>query len=239
MAIDEAILICKKNTLRLYGWSPPAISIGYSQNWNDEIDIDACRRRGIDIVRRPTGGGALLHEKELTYSLICYNKILPHSLSESYQLIARAIIRALRLLGVEAEIRNNFPLRAKKEKFLCLGYLSALDIVVDGKKVVGSAQRRSGDMFLQHGSIFIGLDKEKLLSLTNQKTTPLSAVSLEEILGKPPKFHEVANSLRQGFEDELSIEFLEEELSSPETEEASMLVKNKYSGTNWSVKFGH
>ncbi len=228
MAVDEAILVCRRNTLRLYGWRPPAISIGHSQDWDGEIDIDACRRAGIDVVRRPTGGGALLHERELTYSFVCYNKILPQGLTDSYLLIAGAIIRGLRFLGVNAEVRNNFPLRVKRrDRFLCLGYSSASDIVVDGRKVAGSAQRRKGDMILQHGSVFIGLDNKKLLSVMRCKICPLSAISLEEVLGAPPGFSEVADCLRRGFEDEFSIKFLEGGLDSLEAEEVLRL-RDKY-----------
>lgn len=163
MAIDEVLLQSNTPVLRFYRWRPPAISIGYFQKLEKEIDLEECRRRGIDYVRRITGGKAVLHDKELTYSFIVSQDLMPKSITESYKVISRAILTALENLGLEAEMSEKVK-RTQKSSF-CFNDPFYYEIVVNGKKIVGSAQVRKNGKLLQHGSILIDFDIEKMCSL--------------------------------------------------------------------------
>jgi len=160
MAIDEAIAIsCDKElsppTLRLYTWNPPCISIGYFQDVNEDVDISECKRQNIDIVRRLTGGKAVLHNKELTYSIISPSKnhIFQNGIKGSYKAIADCLLQGLKNIGVSGEI-TEMPSR-KRGGFSCFLDTSFYEVSVKGKKLIGSAQKRWRNLFLQHGSVVI------------------------------------------------------------------------------------
>ena len=147
MGTDEALLESGAPTLRLYEWNPPAVSIGYFQSLTQEVDLDSCSRQHIDLVRRITGGGAVFHHKELTYSFTCPETMVPKDIIASYELICGAVAASLVSLGLPAIFR---PIN---------------DIVVNGKKISGSAQTRRQGVVLQHGTILIGLDAPLMFSL--------------------------------------------------------------------------
>jgi len=154
MAIDEAIMRevsihMSPPTLRLYSWSPAAISLGYFQSLEDEVDKDACAREGVDIVRRMTGGGAVFHETELTYSIILPEEpaLVSDDIQESYSQLCTPLVDALASLGIEAEFK---PVN---------------DIITGGKKISGNAQTRRDKSILQHGTMLLGLDVPKMFSL--------------------------------------------------------------------------
>src|SRR5688500_3280938 len=144
MAIDEALIenIGEAPVLRIYGWRPEAVSIGYFQSIKEEVDLEKCSKIGVDVVRRLTGGGAVLHEFELTYSFI--TKQYPQKIMESYRWICEAIVVSINRMGFDASF---VPLN---------------DIVVKGKKVSGSAQTRRNEVLLQHGTILLGVDVDKM-----------------------------------------------------------------------------
>jgi len=158
MAIDEVLLSSREPVLRLYQWEPSAVSIGRFQDLGD-IDVDFCHRNRIDIVRRITGGKSVLHEKELTYSFIIDRNRMPKSVIGSYNVISSAIILGLRELGLDPEM--NMTKVVNRENPVCFQEPSYNEIVIDRKKVVGSAQTRVRGKLLQHGSILTGLDFEK------------------------------------------------------------------------------
>jgi lipoate-protein ligase A len=149
-------------TLRFYAWNPPALSLGYFQKAEDVIDIKACRRLGIDIVRRPTGGRALLHHRELTYSLAVSENhpLIPRDVLSSYRLLSSAIVEGLHRLGVEAEMAPGENRGRGLTPGSCFDTPSAFEIQVRGKKVVGSAQLRRSGVLLQHGSILLELSPD-------------------------------------------------------------------------------
>jgi lipoate-protein ligase A len=155
MAVDEAIARCvgsgrRPPTLRLYGWSPSAVSIGYFQEVLEEVDLDFCKSKGVEVVRRLTGGGAVIHTAgELTYSLIAEegDPAVPKDIQESYARICAPIVAALRKLGVDAAFR---PIN---------------DIEVQGRKVSGSAQTRRFGTVLQHGTLLLDMDFTQLSAL--------------------------------------------------------------------------
>ncbi len=167
MAVDEAVAESARKggappTLRLYGWTEPSVSIGCFQK-ADDIDRDYCRGRGIPIVRRPTGGRAILHGRELTYSFASGSSLPCFSggLLSTYGELSMAFCTALRALGIEAELKN----RREKGRILtgsslCFQSVSYGELSIGGRKVIGSAQKRWRDGFLQQGSIPFTLDVE-------------------------------------------------------------------------------
>jgi len=148
MAVDEAILESAGRgavlpTLRLYGWEPACLSLGYAQSYKD-VDADRLRARGWDVVRRATGGRAILHIDELTYSVTAPpdEPRVQGSVLESYHRLARALVGAVRGLGLPVEMEKNTPASGDARGPVCFEVPSAYEIVVDGKKLIGSAQAR-------------------------------------------------------------------------------------------------
>jgi len=265
MAIDEAIMIAHRKglvppTIRFYQWSPPAVSLGYFQDLKKEIDVDACNNMGINIVRRPTGGKAVLHDKELTYSFIIRegHPLVNDSILETYKKISGGIIRGLSYLGIKAEL---VPLREKLKstpsgneakskiphsniKSICFSVPSQYEVQVMGKKIVGSAQVRKREIVLQHGSLLIELEKDKLFSVFNfpsvqireRLKTKFKAISLEEILKKKINFSELSEILPRGFEEEFGVKLTEGKLTEQEEKISKELFKNKYSTYEWNYE---
>ncbi|MFA6448196.1 MAG: biotin/lipoate A/B protein ligase family protein [bacterium] len=152
MALDEAILNeaaagRQRPALRFYTWTPPAVTLGYSQDAGKETDLEACRNAGIQVVRRITGGGAVFHENEITYSLVIPAAAAPGAIENSYRLICGAIAAGLDFL------RNGFE------------FSPVNDIIYHGRKVSGSAQLRRGGMILQHGTVLLDPDIERMFTL--------------------------------------------------------------------------
>jgi lipoyl(octanoyl) transferase len=207
--------------LRVYGWKPFCISLGYNQNIED-INMLECEKENIDIVRRPTGGRAILHSEELTYSVIMDSD--GKGVHEIYKDISIALQRGLVELGAEVEFAKSQPdfqtLYKDKSSIPCFTSSARYEIEYKGKKLVGSAQRRFDNIVLQHGSILIGdfhkqlprflsaglnpKIKEKIESEINLKT-----VTLNEILNRNLLFEDAASSIRKGFELEYKINFQE------------------------------
>ncbi len=265
MAIDEAIMMAHREglvppTIRFYQWSPAAVSLGYFQDLEKEIDVDVCNNLGIDIVRRPTGGKAVLHDKELTYSFIIKENhpLVNDSILETYKKISGGIIRGLSYLGIKAEL---VPLREKLDnalsgnedkykishseiKAICFSAPSQYEVQVEGKKIVGSAQVRKKEIVLQHGSLLIELEKDKLFSVFNFPSARIrehlkirfKATSLGEILGRKIDFSELAEILPRGFEEEFGVKLIEGKLTEQEENISKELLDNKYSTYGWNYE---
>ena len=222
MATDEAIMLSGTPTLRLYSWKPPAISLGYFQSLAQEIDAEKCKELGVDIVRRITGGGAVFHEHELTYSFICSEDYVPKDIIASYELICGAVAAALQSIGVDAK------------------FAPVNDMVVDEKKISGSAQTRKKGMVLQHGTILLRVDIEKMFSLLlvpdeKIKDKMIAAASdrvtsLEE-LGVSGK--DLNRCLVSAFEEAFKTSFAKGELSAREIQEREQL-QEKFSSSSWT-----
>lgn len=251
MAIDEAIAIaCDKQlsppTLRLYTWNPPCVSIGYFQDVNEVIDISECKRQNIDIVRRLTGGKAVLHNKELTYSIISPSKndIFPNGIKGSYKAIADCLLHGIKDLGISGEITES-PSK-KGDGFSCFLDTSFYEISVKGKKLIGSAQKRWRTLFLQHGSIIISPSHTQLASLLRfnkeeERTGFINlhkekSTSIEEETKKSSDIIEIKSAIKKGFEEKTGIKLFEEELTDFEKTEAQRLFKEKYGNDNWNLK---
>ena len=173
MALDEAITRMVETessppTFRLYGWAPPAITVGYSQNLTEEIDLDLCRADGIDVTRRPTGGRAVFHDDEIAYSVAApvNNSHFGGSIMETYRSISLMLNNALNAAGVETVIdkgrRSSDRLNVQSHR-PCFTSSARYEITCMSKKIIGSAQRRFGTVFLQHGSILTGPGQERII----------------------------------------------------------------------------
>ncbi len=220
MAVDEALLLGINRgqsppTVRVYSWDPPTVSTGYSQDLARELDLAVCAERGLGVVRRPTGGRAVLHAGELTYAVVGPSGRPPlgTTIRETYRAIADALLAGLRELGVEADLERVGAGRSSRREGAsapCFVSSGRFEIVVAGRKLVGSAQRRVGRGVLQHGSLLIdGTHAEiaDLLALdaeaTRQRVGALlraRTIDLSSILDRRVSFDEVAEALKTGFE---------------------------------------
>jgi lipoate-protein ligase A len=243
MAIDEALWRGRQAghsspTVRCFGWAPPTVSLGYGQPLDRHVDVEACRALGVGLVRRPTGGSAIYHdgpERELTYSVAATAADLGigPDLLETYRWIGAALLRGLRALGAPAELVPERPPDGPVPAF-CFARTGVFEIEVDGRKLVGSAQRRQGDSFLQHGAVLLGIDEPRIRALFPTTRDPLASLTtLEAALGRRPAFDEVAEALAAAFEREHHLELRPGGLSEQETEQVATLVSERYASPAW------
>ncbi|MGQ9680693.1 MAG: lipoate--protein ligase family protein [Candidatus Bathyarchaeia archaeon] len=233
MAIDEALARSRgenksSDTLRLYMWKPSAVTLGYFQSVEDEVDVEACRRLGVDINRRISGGGAVFNSSygEITYSIVTSedNPQIPHDISESYRLLCDGIVQGLAILGLESEFK---PVN---------------DIVVKGRKISGNAQIRRYGAILHHGTILVDFNAREMfavLKVSQEKLKDKMVKQAEERvttirreLGREVSFEEVRKALYEGFKRSLGVELKAEGLTRYE-EELSQVYRKKYASSEW------
>ncbi len=253
MAIDEMLLLNNFNflnkesesILRLYGWSEPTLSLGYFQKFPFSINFlnnpKTEKKHSFGIVRRLTGGGTVLHDIEITYSFIISesNSLIPAGIVESYKAICQGIVKGLEKLGVKAEffetkdIQNSGQYATKTD--FCFATHSKYDVLVGGKKLVGSAQRRRKGIILQHGSIILDIDKEKNSYLLEKGINCFQeAVSLKQILGYQVDFEKISQILVEGFKTALGIDFKRINLNPWQIKSAESLKNEKYETDQWT-----
>ena len=248
MAVDETLLeSCAAGahptvpTLRLYSWRPAALSLGRFQCSNGAYDAAYLREHGIDLVRRPTGGMAVLHEYERTYAVIAPLRSPPFSGSvrEIYAKIARALRLALRRLGLDARALVGQaapgPGRRRDADTACFGSRSNHEISVDGRKLVGSAQLRRRSAFLQHGSILLQADPARLAQAIGLVAPPAGYTDLYRALGRHAVPSEVDRVLVDAFSETFSAEMDAEELTPREAQQAERLRSQKYHSREWTL----
>ena len=223
MAIDEALIesVGEAPILRIYGWRPAAVSIGYFQSMNEEVDITKCREIGVDIVRRLTGGGAVLHEYELTYSFI--SRRYPQNIVESYKWICDAIVISINRLGFDASF---VPLN---------------DIVIAGKKVSGNAQTRRKGVLLQHGTILLGVNVSKMFSVLKVPSEKLRDKIIKDVKERVTSlagttYDDMATSLKTSFAAKFGAKLIADTLSTEEISHARWLAERKYSKNEWNLR---
>ena len=237
MALDEALmheLEAKSNgsgnqatvhpfpsaILRIYGWKPAAVSIGYFQSMELEVQVNECKKRGIDLVRRITGGGAVLHEAELTYSFV--TNTFASDILQSYILICNPVVQAIRKLGFDARFA---PLN---------------DIIIGkkGVKVSGNAQTRRKNVLLQHGTILLDLDVERMFSVLKVPSEKMKDKVIDDVkkrvVGINRSFDEVATALKQSFSEAFDTQLVADELTSEEYSRVDSLIREKYSLDSWN-----
>jgi len=231
MAVDEAMTIALTDgasppTLRFYGWAPPCLSLGRNQPTAD-ADLPECRAAGVDLVRRPTGGRAILHTDELTYSvtLMADDPRAAGGVIESYRRLSEGLLAGLRRLGVEAVQARGQCKPASDLTAICFETPSDYEITAGGRKLVGSAQWRSRGRVLQHGTLPLHGDLTRVVSYLSMPdgdrdrqrcALGASALTLEEALGHTLPFAQVAHALADGFAQALSLTLAPGELTDHE-----------------------
>ncbi|OXS62916.1 MULTISPECIES: biotin/lipoate A/B protein ligase family protein [Rossellomorea] len=258
MALDEALLDWHSEgkippTIRFYGWDPATLSVGYFQKVEKEINLDAVKEHGLGFVRRPTGGRGVLHEHELTYSVIVSEEHpeMPRTVTEAYRVISEGILKGFQGLGLEAYFA--VPRTAEEREGLknprsavCFDAPSWYELVVEGRKVAGSAQTRQKGVILQHGSILLDLDEDKLFSLFKypsdrvkermQRAFKSKAVAMNEISSVPVTMDMAKEAFKKGFEEGLNIHLEPYELSEEETQYVVDLAESRYESDEWNFK---
>lgn len=241
MARDEALAahagVDGPPTLRLYAWQPACLSLGRFQR-GAEIDRAACARAGVDVVRRPSGGRALLHDAELTYALIAaehYPLLGSASILESYRRISMALLAGLRGLGVAAEL-TPATRRGAHASAACFDSPASYELTVRGRKLVGSAQTRRTGVMLQHGAIPLAPHAEHLAALLLHPPAGLASrmIALDEAAGRAVGFAELAAALIEGFSQEWSITLEPGGLTAAERESEHQLRAEKYADDGWT-----
>ncbi|MDO8554004.1 MAG: biotin/lipoate A/B protein ligase family protein [Candidatus Micrarchaeota archaeon] len=222
MALDEAMMqiAAESNewipSLRFYSWTPSAVSIGYFQSLNEEVDLDACKKHGVDIVRRLTGGGAVFHDSELTYSFI--TKEYPNGIHDSYHLICGAITDGLKTIGIDSQ------------------FIPINDLLVNGKKFSGNAQTRKKGVLLQHGTILLKVDVDKMFELLKVPNEKLKGKLISDVKQRvtalDKSFEEVESALEKGFAQRFNANVERSELSDEELKKCNELI-SKYSSMEW------
>jgi lipoate-protein ligase A len=253
MARDEAIFEAVQGgaappTLRLYRWSPPCLSLGAFQSATQEVDERACRDAGVDLVRRPSGGRAILHDHELTYSVAAAVGALGagDSVLESYHLISTALIRGLRAIGVEATLAplRTRPIRLSEHSAACFDAPSDYEVLAGGRKLVGSAQLRRGPYLLQHGSILISFAVEPLLRLlrlndeARRRWERQMAEGVTDLQrqGAGDQVTRLPAALVAGFSEILGAVVEEATLTLAEQARSRALATEKYAARSWTFR---
>src|SRR6266496_2577591 len=246
MAIDESVQMhylqnSAPPTLRVFRWVQPSISLGRFQSVEREIDSDRCQQLGVALVRRPTGGRAVYHRDEFTYSIVIGKRDgVPAGVVAAYAYLAQGLLAALRELGVQAELSDERV--SKHPSAACFASSTQADLTSGGFKLIGSAQVWKDDALLQQGSLpladraveFFGLlrypDEEartEALAIYREKTTPLHTFTPNA------NWDDVAQAFRLGFSSALHTTFVPGEISASEWKLAQQLVEEKYSKLAW------
>jgi len=203
--LDMAMERSLSPILRFYGWQTPTVTIGRNQA-DSCVNTCYCKSNNINIIKRITGGRAVLHHQELTYSFICPKDFLKHgsSVINSYKEISQGLVQGFKEFGIELdypEHKKVFP-----DNGYCMAVSTGSDLSWRGKKLIGSAQCRKNDYILQHGSILFNLDKELLTGIFNSGEVCGEVTTLNEI-NKEITLNQVVNSIKSGFEKHFSIKF--------------------------------
>jgi lipoate-protein ligase A len=255
MAADEAILEHihgghSPTTLRLYAWDPPCLSLGYAQSFKD-VDMERVKSHGWEVVRRATGGRAILHTDELTYSVTgsAEDPALAGGVLESYNRLAQALLYAVHDLGLPVEIKEHFPAGESNPNNLnpiCFEVPSTYEITVQEKKLIGSAQARKKEGVLQHGSLPLTGDLRRIceaLIFRDEETRAKAgtrlldrATTVESVLGRGISWEEAAQAFVRGFETQLGIQFERGDMSTSEIQRTEELVAEKYAHASWTER---
>jgi len=241
MAIDEAILTARiknlvPNTIRFFRWNPSAVSIGKFQNIKNEVHLEKCKKYGVNVVRRITGGGTVYHdtEGEITYSVTANKKDLKaDNITEVYRKIYAGIEEALKILGINTDFEGG-------------NTKTCPNLTVNGKKISGSAQSHKKGIVLQHGTLLIDVDLEEMFTLLR---VPWARTCMEVVnvakdkitsikgeTGKDASINVVNGALIEGFQKALKIELRDSKLTPYERKLAEKLYREKYATDDWNLR---
>lgn len=250
MALDEAFLhsVVTGNSLpilRFYRWSPATVTLGYAQSVVTDLDLDFCRQAGLDVVRRSTGGRAVLHDQEVTYSVIApFNtNLFGNSVLDCYRVISEILQKTLMQFGLPAQLVPGKLRDAQQSiKAVCFSTPSQYELVINGRKVAGSAQKRHGQVFMQHGSIPIEMNLE-LLGRALKSDASISGVDSLNSVGwlnlwadNPLTVTDVELALADQFSRNLQLEWIHSEPTCSEWHDAVQMIAERFGQAEWNMK---
>lgn len=252
MALDEALLQWHSEkkippTLRFYGWKNPSLTVGHFQNVDKTIDFSGIEKHRCDFVRRLTGGSAVLHDDELTYSIVvseAHPKI-PQTVNQAYFVLSQGILEGYRNLGIEADFALP-DLKERERSAVCFETPAIYEMIVDGKKLTGNAQTRKNGVLLQHGSIPMSFDEVMLFDLFKFSSDRVrerqrerfvqKAISINDITKKKHSYAMLRNAFLAGFQKRLDITTEVFTLSKEQWDYVHFLAKTKYRTTAWNIE---
>ncbi|RIN25846.1 lipoate--protein ligase family protein [Staphylococcus succinus] len=257
MAMDEALLNFVSRgeidpVIRFYTWNPATLSVGYFQRLTKEIDIEKVKEKGYGMVRRQTGGRGVLHDKELTYSVIVpeSHPDMPSTVTEAYRVISEGLLEGFKLLGFDTYFA--IP-RSKEERdklkqprsAVCFDAPSWYELVVEGRKIAGSAQVRQKGVILQHGSLLQDVDVDDLFDMFKFKNDRLKDKMKQAFVEKAVAINDISNchitiedmevAFEEGFRKGLNIDFKPLELTQQQQNEIKELTE-KYKADEWNYR---
>lgn len=241
MAVDDYLFRSlgekPQTTVRFYSWKKPTASLGYSQKTDKVLDVQYCRNNGIDVVRRITGGKMVLHFREVTYSICSSDSsVFTDKLSNSYRLISEALMKGLEKMGLISVLAEDPPSSYARGNLPCFSYPARNEVEVNDKKVIGSAQKRVGSHFIQHGSIPLEDERDLLrkISYLDQSEEDVRLISLSQALGKEVKYEWAVDFFTAGISEYFNVELTPRTLTEKEKETVSQIQKERYFSPAWT-----
>ena len=246
MAIDEAMLLTQKvsfqPTLRFYDWLQPAFSFGYFQRISEEVDVAACDAHGIELVRRITGGGTVIHGCDVTYSIIVPHSsgVLPKDISAAYCAISDCLINGLQRLDIDVAYQSEKPIAGDSPN-ICLTNPAQYDTLLDGKKIAGVSQRRNQTGVMYQGYIALDRPASDVLALASRRVSfdqvaAEKSTAINQCRSAPIYRKQLEGAVAVGFEETLGIRLVAAEPSSQEIETAESLAQTKYGAAEWNFR---
>jgi len=242
MAVDDYMFRTltpqPRTILRFYRWIRPTVSLGYSQRIHKVVNIDYCSLNGIDVVRRMTGGKLVLHDREVTYSIASSDEdLFGSSVLDSYRKISEGFMCGLRKMGLHAYLAEKAPAKYIHGDLPCFSYPSRHEVEISGRKIIGSAQKREGGKFVQHGSIPLVEDDERLRAVSLPADGDLDEIrmaTLSHELGKAVDFSWAVDKFKDGIREYFKINLKSWTLSPLEKEEIDTILKERYGSEKWT-----
>ena len=246
MAIDEAMLLAQRTrfqpTLRFYDWLQPAFSFGYFQRIAEEVDVAACDAHGIELVRRITGGGTVIHGWDVTYTLIVPHGsgAFPKDISVAYCTISDCLINGLKRLGIDVAHQIEKPIVGNAPN-ICLTNPAQYDTLLNGKKIAGVSQRRNQIGVMYQGYIALDLPTSDVLALASRQASfdqvaAGKSTAINQGQSAPIYRKQLEEAVAIGFEETLAVRFVEAELFAQEIETAESLTQTKYGSAEWNFR---
>ncbi len=241
MAVDDYLFRSlgekPRTTVRFYSWKNPTASLGYSQKADLVLDVQYCQNNGIDVVRRITGGKMVLHFREVTYSICSSDSsVFTDKLSDSYRLISESLMKGLEKMGLDSVLAEEPPSSYARGNLPCFSYPARNEVEVKKKKVIGSAQKRVGSTFIQHGSIPLEDDRDllKKISFLEEREEDIRLISLAQALGKKVAYDWAVDFFIAGISDYFHVELAPRSLTEKERETVSQIQKERYAREEWT-----
>jgi len=242
MAVDDYMFRMltpqPRTILRFYRWIRPTVSLGYSQRIHKVVNIDYCRLNGIDVVRRMTGGKLVLHDREVTYSIASSDEgLFGSSVLDSYRKISEGLMCGLRKMGLHPYLAEKAPAKYIHGNLPCFSYPSRHEVEISSRKVIGSAQKREGGKFVQHGSIPLVDDDERLRAVSlpaDGGPNEIRMASLSHELGNPVDFSWAVDKFKDGIREDFKINLKPWTLSPLENEAIDSILKERYGSEKWT-----